>query len=291
MAVKQHSQTDTHPARDPGIARRLLREPMSHFLAIGLAVFLLYGRGAEAPEVRQDAVISVTSQRVEQLAEQFAAIWRRPPSEVELAGLVEDHVREEVYYREALALGLDRDDVVIRRRLRQKMEFLTEAFAVDSTLDDAALRRHYAAHPERFERTPRVTFQQVTLGDRDPAEALAALASGAAPEEVGRGTLLPPAMQGAEEASVDGTFGDGFFAALAGLAPGSWQGLAPSAFGRHLVRVDEFTPAANPPFEAVRAAVEADWRRQLAADAREAGYQALRERYEVVLPGPADAAK
>ena len=113
-----YSQSDAPAVSGSGFARRLLREPLVHFLAIGLAVFLLYGQRTGAPAQRQDSVIVVTPAQVGRLAEQFEAVWRRPPNEAELAGLVEDHVREEVYYREALALGLDRDDTVIRRRLR-----------------------------------------------------------------------------------------------------------------------------------------------------------------------------
>ena len=97
-----------------------------------------------------------------------------------------------------------------------------------------------------------MTFQQVALGEGDPAAALAALAGGAAPDEVGRGTLLPPAMERAVETSVDGAFGDGFFAAVAALPRGDWQGPVPSAFGRHLVRVEELEPALTPPFEEVQ---------------------------------------
>jgi hypothetical protein len=115
------------------ILHRLAREPLVHFLGIGALVFALHGAGETAPTTPGETVITVAPAQVERLAAQFEAAWRRSPSRQEIAALVEDHVREEIYYREALALGVDRDDTVIRRRLRQKMEFLGEGAA--SALD------------------------------------------------------------------------------------------------------------------------------------------------------------
>jgi parvulin-like peptidyl-prolyl isomerase len=194
-------------------------------------------------------------------------------------------VREEVYYREALALGLDRDDTVIRRRLRQKMEFLTEGAASAAPPEEAELRAHYNRYRERFARPARITFRQVLFASaEDAAAALAALAQGGDPEALGRPTLLPPAMEAAGEAAVDGTFGPGFFARLAAVAQGAWQGPVASAYGPHLVFVADAQAAATPPFEDVRALVEEDWRRETAEALREAGYRTLRARYRVVLP-------
>ncbi len=266
------------------VVTRALREPLLHFLLIGVAVFALY-RGEAGPTVAEtQRVIEVTPATLDRLAAQFEAVWRRAPTDDELAGLVEDHVREEVYYREALALGLDRDDTVIRRRLRQKMEFLGDVGAGALAPDEAALRAHFEAHPDRFTPDPRITFRQVFLGDADPAPALAALAAGADPNGLGRPTLLPPALEGATPTAVDGTFGAGFYEAIAGLDANAWTGPVISGFGAHLVEVLGSEPAATPPFEAVRAAVEEDWRRDSADALREAQFRALRDRYQVILP-------
>ena len=123
---------------------RALREPLLHFLLIGIAVFALYQAGSPLEPASAQRIIEVTPAQVERLAGQFEAVWRRRPSEAELTGLVEDFVREEVYYREALALGLDRDDTVIRRRLRQKMEFLSDAGAGAMAPEEAELRAYFA---------------------------------------------------------------------------------------------------------------------------------------------------
>ncbi len=263
---------------------RALREPLLHFLLIGLAVFALYRSEAGPPVADAQRVIDVTPAAVDRLAAQFESVWRRAPTEDELAALLDDHVREEVYYREALALGLDRDDTVIRRRLRQKMEFLGDVGASALAPDEAALRAHFEAHPDRFTPDPRVTFRQVFLGDADPAPTLAALAAGAEPGGLGRPTLLPPALEAATPTAVDGTFGTGFYDAVAGLDANVWSGPVMSGFGAHLVQVLASEPATPPPFEAVRAAVEADWRRDSADELREAQFRALKDRYEVILP-------
>ena len=264
----------------------LLHEPLLHFLLIGAAVFALYAAVERVEPTRSPAVIAVTPAQLERLTRQFEAVWRRPPTAAEREGLVGDYVREEVYYREALALGLDRDDTVIRRRLRQKMEFLSDAGAEALAPSEEELREHLQAHADRFAVPARITFRQVFLGDDDPGAALASLAAGADPGDVGRGSLLPPTMETAGATSVDGTFGDGFFAAVARLPPGEWQGPVASAFGNHLVRLDEAQPAAMPPFEAVRGDVERDWRQEKAAELREVQYQALLRHYRVVLPTP-----
>jgi hypothetical protein len=267
-----------------GALRRLVLEPLFHFLLIGLAVFAVHRAiGPSSPRPDQ-AVIEVTPAVVERIVGQFEAVWRRPPTAAEQAGLIDDYLREEVYYREALALGLDRDDTVIRRRLRQKMEFLGDAGAGALEATDAELQSYLQAHPERFARPARVTFRQVFVANADPGPALAALAGGADPASVGVGSLLPPTMEAAVASSVDGPFGGGFFAEVAALAPGAWQGPVASAYGNHLVWVEEREPAATPAFEEVRRAVEEAWRRDKAAELGEAAYQALRRRYEVVLP-------
>ena len=105
--------------------KRLLTEPLLHFLVLGAALFGLFNLVGKK-ETEQPAAIVVSAARIENLANGFARTWQRPPTTQELRGLIDDHVRDEVFYREGKALGLDRDDIVIRRRLRQKMEFMAE---------------------------------------------------------------------------------------------------------------------------------------------------------------------
>lgn len=268
---------------------RLIREPLLHFFALGLLVFILYGRGEPVTTAPSGQLITVTGAQLAQLSAQYEAAWRRPPAEDERAALIEDFLREEIYYREALALGLDRDDAVIRRRLRQKMEFLGDGAAAAVAPDEAELRAHHAAHAERFAAPARVTFRQVALLDAADAEAMRLeLAAGADPRELGRGGLLPDAMEAARETVVDGVFGAGFFARVERLTPGEWQGPVQSAYGPHLIHVEAFETGTAAEFEAVRDLVLQDWRRATAAALREAQFTELRSRYTVILPEGAE---
>ena len=267
------------------VLQQLVREPLIHFLLIGTVVFAAYGAGETNVERPESTVITVTDAQIDRLKEQFEVAWRRVPAEAELAALVEDLVREEVYYREALALGLDRDDTVIRRRLRQKMEFLGEGAGTTTAIDEAQLAAHHAAYPERFAVPAQITFRQVMLNETDaPEAARVALENGADPESVGRVGLLAESMVAAGEAAVDGVFGPGFFTRIAALPEGRWDGPVSSAYGQHLIEVVAFQAGREQPFEAVRAAVEQDWQRENALVVREAQYEILRQRYRVVLP-------
>ena len=219
--------TNGKPEGTP-VIRRLLREPLLHFLLIGTALFVLYGalnRGrSDAPS---DIVVSEA--RVEALAESFATVWMRPPTPEEIKGLVDDYIAEEIYYREAIAMGLDQDDTVIRRRLRQKMEFISEDAATATEPTDAELRAYLAAHPEKFLEPAELTFVQVYFstekrGDqaRPSAEQLLAeLQAGRGPAilaDAGDPTLLPGDMQSASPQVIANAFGSDFAAQIAGGA-------------------------------------------------------------------------
>ncbi len=228
----------------------------------------------------------VTPQTVTNLATQFEAVWRRPPTIDEIDGLVEDYLTEEIYYREALALGLDREDTVIRRRLRQKMEFLSESGVVDP--DEAALRAYYEASLPDFTEPGSIGFTQIFLGEApgpgEVAAVEAALDAGADPATLGRATLLPGRFGPAPPVAVDGAFGAGFFEALAALPPGKWQGPVRSGYGEHFVRVESAEAAAPRPFETVRDAVAEAWRSDTAEALRRERFELLRSRYTIVRP-------
>ena len=176
--------------------------------------------------------------------------WMRPPTAVELKGLVEDYVAEEVYYREAVAMGLDQDDTVIRRRLRQKMEFISEDIANSVEPSEAQLHEYLAQNAGKFARPADISFRQVYLnaerrGDSVRADAeklLAELQSGrgpADPAEAGDPTLLPAAMEAASPQAIANVFGAEFTRQVDDAPVGQWSGPIESAFGFHLVRVEE----------------------------------------------------
>jgi hypothetical protein len=283
-------EPDLKPYR-PGLPFRLLREPLLHFFLLGAAVFGLFALVDDTPPLAVANVLEVTEDDARRLVAGFEATWRRPPTVEELDHMIGQLVREEVYVREALALGLDRDDAVIRLRLQTKMEFLTESGAEAVQPDDATLEAHLDANSDRFAEPALVAFEQILLDERVGAEEVrlveARLNRGIDPGEAARPTLLPPAFRLSPVQVVDGAFGIGFFEALDRLPTGIWAGPVETSLGRHLVRVTERREARLPALPEIRARVEQDWRAEFTARLREERYEALLSRYEVVRPDPA----
>ena len=277
--------------------KRLLREPLFHFLLAGIALFLLYDviRGGESDAPRE---IVITEARVEALAENFATVWMRPPTPQEIKGLVDDYVAEEIFYREGVAMGLDQDDTVIRRRLRQKMEFIAEDAATAIEPGDEQLHAYLAQHAAKFVSPTEVTFVQVYLnterrGDSARADAeklLAELQAGRGPGnpvDAGDPTLLPAGMQAASPQAIANAFGNDFATAIEEAPVGQWSGPLQSGFGLHLVRVDERVAGALPAFEEIRPIVLREWQSEQRTESNERFLDGLRAKYEVRIEGPA----
>jgi hypothetical protein len=280
--------------------KRLLKDPLLHFLLLGAGLFLAYSLMQREVGAREPGRIVVTLGEVEQLATSFAKTWQRSPTPEELAGLVRDRVREEVYCREALALGLDRDDAIIRRRLRQKMEFVSDDIAALVEPTEADLEEYLRTHPAAFRLEPRFTFQQVYVNPEkhddllgDVARLLAQLnqpdgeVDGSA---LGDSTLLEAQFAGVPASEVAKQFGEPFALALGRLEPGRWQGPVESGFGVHLVLVSERTEGRQPALAEVRDDVRREWENAKRLAANEAFYQRLLARYRVTIEGvePAD---
>lgn len=273
----------------------LLREPLLQFLVLGAALFGLFhlvdNRKAERP-----TRIVVSSARVANLADGFARTWQRPPSIQELQGLLDDYIRDEVFYREGRAAGLDRDDIIIRRRVRQKMEFFAEDASVQEP-SEAQLAAYLEANPEHFKTEDHFTFHQVFLSasrraatiDRDSQQVADALAR--ADTELDVTTLGDPFLLGEEFKSVSHhevarVFGDGFAKRLSVMEQGHWQGPIPSSFGQHFVNISERIPGGVPPLDAVREAVRREWSNARRLEEEQKLYVSLRERYEIVVEMP-----
>lgn len=268
---------------------RFLREPLFHFLLIGAAIFAVAGLDGEGDSTRDPDQIILTRANQDRIQERFQATWRRSATPDEMAMLVEDAIRGEVYVREARALGLDRGDAAVRQRLRQKMAFLiTSAVAAEAPSDDA-LRAYFKENAEAYLRKGRVSFEQVFLGEV-PSEAavesaLSSLRAGGDPDQIGQRTLMPPAMRLSGEQAIDATFGRGLFAALSEAPPGEWSGPVRSGFGVHLIRVTERQDAELPEFETVREQVLGNWRQAEAERFEVEAYQRMRDRYEIDIAG------
>jgi len=281
---------------------RIVREPMVHFLIIGAAIFALSARfGGDQQAAPRDRIV-VTDGRVEQLAQIFAKTWQRPPTPQELRGLIDAHIKEEVYYREALRIGLDRDDTLIRRRMQQKMEFMTEPGEDVLAATDAELETFLATHRAEFRVEPKLAFEQIFINPQRselPAAAriekllteISAAPSDADPRSLGDPTLLPHAMPLVPVSGIDRNFGQGFGAQLARLPLNAWSGSVKSPYGLHLVRVTVRRDGYDPPLAEVRAAVEHKWRDARRDAFRKAEYERLRNKYEIVLPDALDAGR
>jgi hypothetical protein len=273
----------------------LLREPLFQFVLFGTALFGLFHLAARE-KAEPPARIVISSARIANLADGFARTWRRPPSKDELQGLVEDYIRDEVFYREGRAAGLDRDDVVIRRRVRQKMEFLAENIAAPEPSEEQ-LADYLEAHPERFRSEDHLTFHQVFLsatrrattidGDsKQLADQLVRADAAVDTTALGDPFLLGEGFVAISRGDVAGAFGDGFATRIFAMDPGRWQGPIASGFGQHFVYITERAPGSLPPLESVREAVRREWSNMRRVEAEQKLYASLRERYEIVVEPP-----
>ncbi|MFV8820009.1 peptidyl-prolyl cis-trans isomerase [Haliea sp. E17] len=268
---------------------RILKEPLLHFLAMGALLFVLYawvnpGQGGG------EQTIVVDAGRIALLRAHFERTWNRPPSATEMQALVDNFVVEEIFYRQALELGLDQNDEVIRRRLRQKVEFITADALALYEPSEAELADYLQAHPDKFRHDAVYSFEQLYFSpDHGAGDALRQRVTAAreallAGESVsGDTTLLPRAMSAASASQVDRNFGEGFAESLDALTPGEWSQPLASGLGLHLVRLTARQPAYLPQLDAVRAEVQREWQRERNEQAREALVADLKSGYKVIV--------
>ncbi len=279
--------------------RRLLREPLLHFLLLGAGLFAAFswtsGDTATGPKS-----INVTQGTIEHLVEVFVRTRQRPPAEQEIKGLIQDYVREEISVREAMALGLDRDDLIIRRRLRQKLEFVTEDLTAQADPSNQELQTYLKEHPAEFATEPRYTFRQVYLDPQRHGENLHHDAARLLVElrkvggkgniaAIGDPSLLEGEFKDALAHEVRDAFGENFVAILGTLPLGQWQGPVESAYGAHVVFLTERTEGGVPPLESVRNAVRREWMNTKRREANDKFYEELLKRYDVRIEVPQKA--
>lgn len=277
--------------------RKLLREPLLHFLLLGLLLFGLFnvisGRqgGADRRIVINDATVG-------SLVQSFQGTWQRPPTLQELRGLIDNRIREEVLYREGVALGLDRDDTVIRRRVLQKLDVISEESMSQEAPSDAVLDIWLQQHAASYAQPAVLDFEQVLFdpvrhGARLQADidaALLRLRAGADPSKIGDQSLLPTRALASPADMVARDFGEQFASVLVAAPLGVWQGPVNSGYGVHLVRVDKRVPGHPAALAEVRTAVERDWESDRRNRAKEDYYRRLRQGYSVVIEAALPAA-
>ena len=265
---------------------KLLREPLLHFLLIGSALFLLFGH--VSPGDSDSKRIVVTQAQVDDLERQYQSLWNRAPTAAELQSLVETQVHDELVYREGRSLGLDRDDAVIKRRVRQKYDLMAEEENSLGAPTDAQLEAYRVAHPAEFMQPAVVSFDQVFFNQATTSpEALdaarAALVRGADPASQGQSSLLPTHVTDSALDLVARDFGTQLAKEIATVPVRQWVGPLSSGFGVHLVRVNARSAAELPALAQVRASVEREWENDQRNRARATSYARLRADYTVVV--------
>ena len=279
--------------------KKLLREPLVHFLLIGTALFGAYvwlqPVRDHAPDSKQ---IRFSLADIAQQVMLFQSQWKREPTAAELAHLVENRVQEEVLYREGLLLGLDKDDTIVKRRIAQKMQFLAEDVAAAREPASDELRDWYRQHDEQFAQPARYSFRHLYFssdhrGANTQADAERALVKllGQPEDTALAETLADPFMfqdyyRDRAPEFLGKELGPNFALAIAQLTPGSWQGPVESGFGWHLVFVDTVIPGRVPDFEEVAPDVKTAWLNAQKASAWEVAYKKMRAQYIVLLPAP-----
>ena len=288
------------PSRSLSTVKRWLREPLLHFLLIGLVLFGVYAylnRGRTGTQSPKQIVLSLDE--LQTMTAYFQSQWHRPPTAQEFQALVEDKIKEEVLYREGLVMGLDKDDTIVKRRMAQKMQFLTEDVAAAHEPSIAELKAWFEKQTDKFALPSRYSFRHIYFSPdkrgknafNDAGQALAKIAG--QPED-------SPLIASADRfmfqdyygdrtpSAIAKEFGPQFAVALEKLKPGSWQGPIESGYGWHLVFVDTVIPGRIPAFEEVESEVRTAWLGDQKAQAREKAYQSLRSKYTVLLPAPPD---
>ena len=261
---------------------RLLREPLLHFFLGGAVLFGVYG-WLQGGRSNSPTEVVVSRGQVQSLQMQFERVWQRPATRDELQGLIDGWVKEEIFYREGIAMALDRDDPVVRRRVGQKLEFILDS-AAPASPTDAELQSWLDAHPGDYQTEPTYSLRQVFFnparhGDAEIAAARRALESGKAIE--GDTTLLPYEMNAARATDVARVFGNEFVEGLATTTIGGWHGPMRSDFGVHLVELTERRDGGRAALNDVRAQVERDLLHARTEDAKAAVYERLRANYSV----------
>ena len=285
--------------------RRWMREPLLHFLLLGLVLFGVYAylhRGRGGIESSEQIALTIDDLRL--MDGYFESQWHRPPTPAEFQAMVEDKVREEVLYREGLAMGLDKDDTIVKRRMAQKMQFLAEDVAAAHEPSTAELKAWFDKNTEKFALPGRYSFRHIYFSpdkrgknaQGDAAQALAKISG--QPEDsklaasMGDNFMFQDYYGDRAPSAVAKEFGPQFAVALEKLKPGSWQGPVESGYGWHLVFVDTVIPGRIPAFEEMEPDVKTAWLAEQKATAWQKAYADMRSKYTVLLPAaPSEAAQ
>ena len=273
--------------------KRIITEPLVHFLFIGALLFVGFSV-LQSDDQTMDTTIVVTDSDIKILKADFERTWQRPPRDGELEGLIEEKIREEIAYREGLALGLDRDDPYIRRRLRMKLELMLEDISAQGSPADEELQDFLEDNRAKFRQEPRYSLSQVYLNpaqrrgtlEKDAEELLEQLKQGGDRVDLGQigdSIMLPRDFPLSPASVINRQFGSDFTTQLSDLDTGVWQGPIRSGYGIHLVLIDERVEGRDPELEEIRPLVEREYELVMRKELKEKIYANLREKYTVEI--------
>ncbi|MBW1863358.1 MAG: peptidyl-prolyl cis-trans isomerase [Deltaproteobacteria bacterium] len=266
------------------------KEPLLHFLIIGAVIFAVFSIVSKEAAAVSGNKIVVSSAEIERLSANWSKRMNRPPTETELQGLIEAFIKEEVYYREALALGLDKNDTILRRRLMQKMEFLSNDLAELNQPDESALNKYFHENQDKYRLPARVSFTHIyfsldkrgAMALEDSKRVLAELDLPRAPER-GDSFMMEYDFVQETPSEVARSFGSGFAKQLFRLETNVWQGPVASGYGYHLVRISEKIDARTPELASVIEKVRTDFMFEQRQKTNKEIYEKFKERYEIVI--------
>jgi len=275
------------------LLKKWLREPLLHFLLIGALLFVVFGLKNDGISDQSKRIV-FTQDDIHRLSLLWEKQRQRPPTQTELKGLIEQKIREQVMYREALAMGLDKDDSIVRRRLAQKIEFISSDLAAQIEPSESELAEYLASHSEQFEIPGRISFLQIYLsadkrGERvkdDATRLLTRLEKTATDTDIsmlGDPFMLGQIYKQLTEAEVSRQFGKNFASKLFSLPAGRWQGPVRSAYSLHLLYIENKTASSLPELVTVRDNVRNEWIDQQRQTIDKAFYNSLRQRYEIIV--------
>jgi len=264
------------------IMRRWLKEPLFHFLVAGGLLFAAYSVFDRGSDDDPD-VVQITEADVNWLKEMWTRQWRRPPSEQELRDMLAGYLKEELLAREARNLGMEENDIIIRRRLAQKMEFLVQDTAYLVEPEEDELYRYYNTHRTVYEEPAHVSFTQFYFRDKVSAQQAMQALSESNEAVQGEQILLERDHVRVDEQTLSSLFGSEFAETVFTLDPGRWNGPIESAYGFHLVLINERQSAQFRPFDEVRAKVLNDWYQSRQNEVNEQYFAILLKKYDVVV--------
>lgn len=277
---------------------KIFREPLLHFIILGGALFLLYFSVNNDPLPQNPRSIVVDEITLNRLSQTFQRTWMRPPTEEEFSGLVEAHIKEEILYREGLALGLDKDDLIIRRRMQQKFEFLNADLVELSPPTEAERQAYLDRHSDKYRQPASISFKQVFIKpsqrDGNPEEHADALLAqlrslpglDTSAQEIGDSSMLPAQMDKVSQSGISRVFGENFARQVMGAEIGNWSGPLLSGYGLHLIYLSELQPGRDSTLDEVAREIERDLVAERTRNANAQFYNALRKRYSIEVQYP-----